>query len=88
MTLPDILSSDDQAAYNRLARLSGLEFDQAYAAYMAKSHAADIKDFQNEIKRGKAEDFKDFAFQMLPALQQHLERIKIIRAKWARSAKK
>jgi putative membrane protein len=88
MTLPDILSASDQATYSRLGRLSGLAFDQAYAAYVTKSHAADIKDFQTEIKHGRDQDFRDFASQMLPVLQQQLERAKIIRAKWARGSTK
>jgi Domain of unknown function (DUF4142) len=49
ITLPGDISKSDQAAYERLSKLSGAEFDKAYAAAMVKDHETDLGRFQKEI---------------------------------------
>jgi putative membrane protein len=73
ISLPAELSAKDQAAYNRLSRLSGEAFDRAYARDMVRDHSADVAEFRLESKDGKNASIKDFASQKLPTLEDHLK---------------
>jgi putative membrane protein len=66
---PSQMSRSDQATYDRLSKLSGTEFDKAYAEDMQKDVAA----FQNYSNEGKNPDIKQFASETLPALQDPLK---------------
>ncbi|MGC1383062.1 MAG: DUF4142 domain-containing protein, partial [Candidatus Acidiferrales bacterium] len=70
--LPTGLSAKDQSTYDRLAKLSGTEFDQAYARDMVRDHIQDIAAFREESTTGKDPSIKAFATQTLPTLQDHL----------------
>lgn len=72
-TLPTNMSKRDQMAYDRLSKLSGSAFDRAYARDMVKDHKADVAEFLNESENGKQEWTKDFAYQTLPTLREHLK---------------
>jgi putative membrane protein len=72
MTLPNGMSQEDQAEYDRLSKLSGHEFDQAYAQAMVQDHQKDISAFQHEANSGMNPDLKNFASETLPTLQDHL----------------
>jgi putative membrane protein len=71
--LPQKLSPKEQAFHDRLAKLSGKEFDKVYMSHMVKDHVADVADFQRESSRAKDAEVKDFAQQTLPTLQDHLK---------------
>ena len=73
ITLPSSMSKSDEATYRRLSKLSGAEFDKAYAALMVKDHKKDIAAFQKEANKGKKPEIKQFASQTLPTLQDHLK---------------
>lgn len=72
ITLPTTLSAKDQATYDRLSKLSGSQFDKAYAQDMVKDHTTDVAKFKHEANSGKNASIKSFASQTLPTLQQHL----------------
>lgn len=72
MTVPSGINQDDQAEYDRLSKLSGREFDQAYAQAMVQDHQKDISKFQQEASSGMNPDLKKFASDTLPTLQDHL----------------
>ncbi|MGH9572032.1 MAG: DUF4142 domain-containing protein [Candidatus Acidiferrales bacterium] len=76
ITLPTALSAKDQATYDRLSKLSGSQFDKAYAQDMVKNHTTDIAKFKHEANSGKNASIKSFASQTLPTLQQHLNMAK------------
>ena len=73
ISLPTELSAKDQAAYDRLSKLSGEAFDRAYARDMVRDHSADVAEFRLESKDGKDASIKDFAAQKLPTLEDHLK---------------
>ena len=73
ITLPSTMPKSDEAIYQRLSKLSGAEFDKAYAEQMVKDHKKDIASFQKEATKGKKPEIKQFASQTLPTLQEHLK---------------
>ena len=73
ITLPTDLDAKDQAAYDRLSKLSGAAFDRAYMADMLKDHRMDIAEFKREAAHGSDADLKAFASKTLPTLEQHLQ---------------
>lgn len=72
MTLPGGMNHEDQATYDKLSKLSGLDFDKAYAQDMVQDHQKDVAAFQKEANGGTNPDLKNFASQTLPTLQDHL----------------
>ena len=79
ITLPTGMDKKDQAAYDRLSKLSGREFDRAYARDMVTEHEKDIAEFNKEANSGGNPDVKSFAAQTLPTLEDHL---KMARDRW------
>jgi putative membrane protein len=76
ITLPTDLAAKDQASYDRLSKLSGADFDRAYAQEMVKEHQHDLQAFQREANRGNDAAIRGFASQTIPMIQQHLEQAK------------
>jgi putative membrane protein len=72
IVLPTAVSSKDQQTYDRLARLTGSDFDRAYADDMVQDHEKDVHEFQNEANNGKNSGIRAFAAQTTPMIQQHL----------------
>ena len=56
----------------KLSKLSGAEFDRAYAKMMLNEHKSDVKQFSVEARQGKIPEVKEFAANQIPTLQQHL----------------
>lgn len=81
MTLPSDVNAKQQAMYNRLQKLSGAAFDQAYVKDMVMDHQEDVRVFQKEANSGKDDQMKGFASRTLPVIQGHLDKIKSIQAK-------
>lgn len=73
IALPADVSKDDAELYARLSKLSGKEFDMAYADEMVKDHEKDVEEFQREATSGSNPQLKDFAARTLPILQSHLQ---------------
>jgi len=71
MTAPTQPNRKQKATYDRLAKLSGKQFDRAFAKDMVADHKADIKAFQKEATRNDAAG--TFAKESLPTLQKHLQ---------------
>jgi putative membrane protein len=74
--LPTDLAAKDQATYDRLSKLSGADFDRAYAQDMVKDHQQDLRDFQREANHGNDDLIRAFAAQSVPMIQRHLEQAK------------
>jgi putative membrane protein len=74
--LPADVSAKDQATYDRLSKLSGADFDQAYAQDMVKDHQQDLRDFQREANHGNDDVIRSFASATVPMIQQHLDQAK------------
>jgi putative membrane protein len=67
------LSPDQRAVYERLDKLSGAQFDRAWADQIIKSHQSGIDLFMRATKLSD-EEVRTFAQQTLPALRDHLKR--------------
>lgn len=70
--LPTHLDAKDKATKDRLEKLSGSQFDQAYMSDMVKDHKKDVAEFAHESKMAKDPAVKSFAQQTLPVLREHL----------------
>lgn len=73
ITLPADIGPKHQAAYDRLSKLSGTAFDQAYMKHMVMDHKEDVADFKKEAASGHNAAIKKFASDTLPTLQSHLQ---------------
>lgn len=58
-------------AQEKLAKLSGAEFDREYAKTMAKGHKKNVKAYEKQAKSGQIPEVKEFASKVLPSLQEH-----------------
>jgi putative membrane protein len=73
MQLPNDMNSEQKSEMEKLAKLSGAEFDKEYMAAMVKDHQDDVKAFETQSKDGNDADVKAFAAKTLPTLQDHLQ---------------
>ena len=72
MSLPVALDDAHQQTKERLARLSGHDFDRAYMQEMVADHTKDIAHFE-QAQGGIDPDLRAFAAEALPVLRRHLE---------------
>jgi putative membrane protein len=85
ITLPQGLNSKQGATKERLAKLSGEQFDQAYMRDMLFDHKKDIAAFRSESTLGRDSEVKNFASTTLPTLQDHLKNAQSVRPKVAQA---
>jgi putative membrane protein len=78
ITVPTTLDKNMQAQVDRLSRLSGKAFDNAYANLMVKDHRKDIAEFQKEARMGKDADIKSWAAGKIATLQSHLSHAEML----------
>lgn len=72
ITLSKTLSSDMQKEHDKLAKLSGAEFDRMYMSHMLKDHKKDVSEFEKESQKATDTGVRSFAQQTLPVLREHL----------------
>jgi putative membrane protein len=73
IALPTDLPAKEKAHKEKLASLSGDEFDREYMRQMLKDHRKDVNEFKRASKNVKDEDIQNFAQKTLPTLQDHLK---------------
>jgi putative membrane protein len=71
ITLPAEIDAKHRAAMARMARLSGANFDRAYAKEMLSDHNKDVALFKKQAETGTDPDLKAFAAKTLPTLEEH-----------------
>ncbi len=71
VAMPTALDRGHQRRYDKLAKLSGADFDRAYMKEMVRDHDKDVKAFQKEANAGKDPDVKAWASRTLPTVQEH-----------------
>ena len=76
ISIPDALDSKHQSQIDKLAKLSGPEFDKAFLKQQLKEQEAQVRDFGDEAQRGTDPNVKTFAAGVLPNLQRQLEAAK------------
>lgn len=73
ITLPTELSRKHRDQADELSKLSGRQFDEAYAKAMVEDHESDVDAFETASKETKDADFKAWATKTLPILKEHLQ---------------
>jgi putative membrane protein len=71
VTPPMEPNAEQKAMYDKLSKLSGLEFDRQFAKEMVEDHQKDIAAFQKESSMN--DEAGKFAKDTLPTLQHHLQ---------------
>ena len=74
--VPAKISAKHKALIDKMAGMSGAEFDQAYVKEMVKDHEKDIAEFEKAGQEVKNEDLKKFIDSSLETMKGHLEMIK------------
>jgi putative membrane protein len=71
MTPPTGPSSKQKADHDKMAKMSGADFDRSFARDMVADHKKDIKAYQEAASKKDAAG--QYASQSLPTLQKHLQ---------------
>ena len=69
--IPSELPRGSKKTREKLAKLSGPDFDRAYAKQMLNDHRADEESFTQEAQLGRVPEVRDFAAKNLPTIQKH-----------------
>jgi len=69
--MPAELPRGGKKAQEKLAKLSGPDFDRAYAKMILNDKKSNIDSFTQEARSGKVPEVREFAAKTLPTLQQH-----------------
>jgi putative membrane protein len=75
VTLPDSLDAKHQAMVDKMAALTGSEFDDAYIKGMIKAHQKDAKAFKAESAATQDPDIKSFLDKSIPVVEAHLKHV-------------
>jgi putative membrane protein len=78
ITLPTQLDEKHRNDVDKLSKLSGAEFDRAYAKAMLSDHKKDVSAFEKKSMKSDDADLKAFASKTLPTLKEHLEMAKAL----------
>lgn len=73
VTIPSEMEGKAKEAKERLAKLTGKSFDQAFVKQMVEDHTSTIKAFEDESKNGTDADLKAWVDKTLPTLREHLK---------------
>ena len=80
ITMPTGIDGKHKKLMDRLAKLSGADFDRAYMREMTRDHDKDVKAFQREAKQAKDADVRAWVEKTLPTLQEHQKQAKQVAA--------
>jgi putative membrane protein len=78
ITLPTELDEKHREDVTKMSKVSGAEFDKAYAKAMLSDHNKDVAAFEKESTKGTDPDVKSFASETLPTLREHLQMAKAL----------
>jgi putative membrane protein len=73
---PTSMDTADQQKYDKLAALTGKDFDTEYLKMTVKDHDQTIQEFQKASNTLSNADLKSFATKTLPTLKEHKEMAK------------
>lgn len=76
LTVPDTISSEQQAEYDKLAMVDGTKFDTAYIHMMVKDHTNDLAAFQKEATATQDAKLKGAVETAIPVIEEHLKMAK------------
>jgi len=67
------MDATHRQAAERMAQLTGADFDREFMRQMVKDHKEAVSLFESQSKNGRDEDLKALAGKMLPTLRHHLK---------------
>ena len=70
--LPTMASATHKATHDRVMKLSGAAFDQAWVTEIVAGHRSSVDRYRSESQNGKDPEFKAFAAKTLPTIEAHL----------------
>lgn len=76
MKLPAKMADKHKKVVDKLANLSGPDFDKKYAGEMVKDHTMDVNKFKKMSGKLKDPELKGWVDKTLPVLEQHLQHAK------------
>jgi putative membrane protein len=85
--VPKEIGKEHKEIMDKLAKLSGAEFDREYMLHMVKDHEEDAAEFADASKSLKNEELRKFAAKTLPVIQEHLKLAKQISGNLKAAAK-
>jgi putative membrane protein len=71
MTPPTEPNAKQKSSHDRMTKLTGAKFDEAFAKDMVADHRKDIREYEQEAKKNDAAG--NYAKEALPTLRKHLE---------------
>lgn len=74
-TLPDRLDTNNQGLVDKMAALTGEEFDQAYIGAMITAHKEESAQFKTVSDKTKDADIQSFVDKCISVVDAHLKRI-------------
>jgi putative membrane protein len=81
ISIPLDLTEKGQEAYKELNDMSGTDFDKAYADKMVDGHKKMIEKMEDAAKDAKDPEIKQWAANMIPTLQAHLQHAETVKTK-------
>ena len=78
IALPAALTDKGKEAYDDLDKKTGKDFDEAYANKMVDGHEDAISKIKDASEHAKDAEIRQWAADMLPALNTHLEHSKML----------
>jgi putative membrane protein len=85
---PTGIDAKEKALHDRLSKLSGDAFDQAYMQAMLDGHRKVANEVRTESRTGSDPDVKAWATQTLPTVEEHLRQAEVITKPVGTSGKK
>jgi putative membrane protein len=74
LTLPEGLPGDAQDLKQKLMSEKGTQLDKDYISGMVEDHQKDVKEFQDAAQNAQDPDVKQWASNLVPKLQEHLQK--------------
>jgi putative membrane protein len=86
INVPMDLGESHKEMMDRLSKLSGPAFDQAYIQAMVADHTKSVVEFRKEAENGKDAAVKAFAAKTLPTIEEHMKMVQEIYQSLGRGA--
>jgi putative membrane protein len=74
LSVRKVKGKDQNEVLNKLSKLNGFEFDQAYLRYEIEKLENDLSYYRKEIKHGSSPDLKNFAADTAPILEARMKK--------------
>ena len=83
VTPPDGPNAKQKADYDKMTKMTGAQFDRAFATHMVADHQKDIAEYKKQSKQSDAAG--DYAKGQIDTLQKHLDTAKSLNSSKASS---